>query len=116
MSVQEVTKYATNLRPVLKHLKNSVKSLCLLNDALKLLEIKQMKVLVWCPIHMGYIITSSKRCTELLMPLADVLALCEINKEYASYLKRKCFSGLVVKVLDSQSRGPMFKTTGWLHG
>ena len=25
-------------------------------------------------------------------------------------------NGLVVKVLDSQSRGPMFKTTGWLQG
>ena len=26
------------------------------------------------------------------------------------------FVGLLVKVLDSQSRGPMFKTTGWLRG
>ena len=26
------------------------------------------------------------------------------------------FSGLVVKWLDSQSRGPVFKTTGWLQG
>ena len=25
-------------------------------------------------------------------------------------------NGLVVKLLDSQSRGPMFKTTGWLQG
>ena len=25
-------------------------------------------------------------------------------------------NGLVVKVLDSQSRGPKFKTTGWLQG
>ena len=24
--------------------------------------------------------------------------------------------GLVVKVLDSQSKGPVFKTTGWLQG
>ena len=24
--------------------------------------------------------------------------------------------GLVVKALDSQSRGPVFKTTGWLEG
>ena len=47
MSVQEVVEYATNLRPVLKHFKNSGKSLCLLNDELKLLEMKQMKTLVW---------------------------------------------------------------------
>ena len=26
------------------------------------------------------------------------------------------FDGLVVKVLDFQSRGPVFKTTGWLQG
>ena len=26
------------------------------------------------------------------------------------------YSGLVVKVLDSQSRGPVFKTSGWLQG
>ena len=26
------------------------------------------------------------------------------------------FKGLVVKVLDSQSRCPVFKTTGWLQG
>ena len=26
------------------------------------------------------------------------------------------FNGLVVKVLDSQSRGPVFKTNGWLQG
>ena len=25
-------------------------------------------------------------------------------------------NGLVVKTLDSQSRGPLFKTTGWLQG
>ena len=24
--------------------------------------------------------------------------------------------GLVIKVLDSQTRGPVFKTTGWLNG
>ena len=28
----------------------------------------------------------------------------------------KNYDGLVVKVLDSQSWGPVFKTTGWLHG
>ena len=26
------------------------------------------------------------------------------------------YYGLVVKVLDSKSRGPVFKTTGWLQG
>ena len=35
-----------NLRPVLKHYKNSGKSFCMLNDALKLLEMKQMKTVV----------------------------------------------------------------------
>ena len=30
--------------------------------------------------------------------------------------KRICRNGLVVKALDSQSRGPVFKTAGWLQG
>ena len=41
-----------------------------------------------------------------------------------SYIKNKSkvnslstpYNGLVVKMLDSQSRGPVFKTTGWLQG
>ena len=88
-----MVEYATNLRPVLKHFKNSGKSLCLHNDALKLLEMKQMKTVVWCPTRMGYILTSSKRCTELLVPLADVLASCDIKTENASYfLSPKCIA------------------------
>ena len=31
-------------------------------------------------------------------------------------LLRQSFNGLVVKALDSQSRGLVFKTTGWLQG
>lgn len=91
MSVQEVVEYATNIRPVLKHFKNSGKSLSILNDALKLLEMKPMKAMTWSPTRMGYLLTSSKRCTELLVPLSDVLVSCDIKKEEASYfLSPKC--------------------------
>ena len=52
-----------------------------------------MKTVVWCPTRMGYILTSSKTCTELLVPLADVLASCDIKKENASYfLPPKCIA------------------------
>ena len=30
--------------------------------------------------------------------------------------KETSFNNLVVKALDSQSKGPVFKTTGWLQG
>ena len=30
--------------------------------------------------------------------------------------KTPCYNGLVVKTLDSQSRSPVFKSTGWLQG
>ena len=33
-----------------------------------------------------------------------------------AFLQQGKFVGLVVKVLDSQSRCPVFKTTGWLQG
>ena len=34
------------------------------------------------------------------------------NNDFADIIA----NGLVVKVLDSQSKGPVFKTTGWLQG
>ena len=40
-----------------------------------------------------------------------VLSDCWLN-DYTGF---KTFYGLVVKVLDSQSRSPLFKTTGWLQ-
>ena len=93
MSVQEVVEYATNLRPVLKHFKNSGKSLSSLNDALKILEMKKRKALTWCPTRMGYLLTSSKESTELLVPISDVLSSCDIPKELASYfLSPKCIA------------------------
>ena len=94
MSVQEVVEYAINLRPVLKHFKNSGKSLSLLNDALQLLEMKKSKALTWCPTRMGYLLVSSKRSAELLVPLADVLSspdMMKNHKEFAAYfLSPKC--------------------------
>ena len=37
----------------------------------------------------------------------------KLNSKFADELLNH---GLVVKALDSQSRGPVFKTTGWLQG
>ena len=39
----------------------------------------------------------------------QIKILCSINQDLWS-------NGLVVKALDSQSRSPVFKTTGWLQG
>ena len=43
----------------------------------------------------------------------SVTPCCLLSNERSSILKQTC-SGLVVKLLNSQSMGPMFKTTGWL--
>ena len=43
----------------------------------------------------------------------------KIKEKIQVFLKKYKYSwsnGIVVKVLDSQSRGPVFKTTGWLQG
>ena len=45
--------------------------------------------------------------------------LCYLRNESVSmkvFLLNLWNNGLVVKTLDSQSRGPMFKSTGWLQG
>ena len=55
----------------------------------------------------SYIIMHYKRTKE------------EGNNEKVGILVGKlvsCSNGLVIKALDSQSSGPVFKTTGWLQG
>ena len=54
-----------------------------------------------------------------------LLELCEPRNNYITFDRRIFFfffdesffaDGRVVKSLDSQSRGPVFKTAGWLQG
>ena len=40
----------------------------------------------------------------------------KVNKSNFYKNKKPWSNGLVVRVLDSQSRGPVFKSTGWLQG
>ena len=50
---------------------------------------------------------------------ATFLLVCFLSLKESSCETRKnvsYFTGLVVKALDSQSRGPVFKTAGWLQG
>ena len=39
-----------------------------------------------------------------------------LQNKQINALENNMSSGVVVKVLDSQSRGPVSKTTGWLQG
>ena len=51
-------------------------------------------------------------------PLNVVKNIHKIH-QHKKYSQKICIwwsNGLVVKALDSQSRGPMFETTGWLQG
>ena len=42
---------------------------------------------------------------------------CKVTEKLVSSLSRaKLYPSQVVKALESQSRGPLFKTTGWLQG
>ena len=51
------------------------------------------------------------RCYQVAkLPLAKLTQLSIV------YILAYSPKALVVKVLDSQSRGPLFKTTGWLQG
>ena len=64
---------------------------------------------------MGYILTSSKRHTELLVPLADVLPSCNIKKENASYfLSPKCI--VIMHILGDAEEVFMEKFIRWLDG
>ena len=85
MQVEAVVKFAEGIRPVLRHFQLSGKSSSLLNDALLIMEMKQLKTITWSPTRMGNIITSSKRTVEILFPLVDTLTSTNIKPEESAY-------------------------------
>ena len=85
MSVPEVVTFVEGLHPILRNFKLSGKSTSLLNDALEIMEMKPVKLMVWCPTRMANLLDSCKRTVVLLIPLCDTLISCCIKKEEAEY-------------------------------
>ena len=85
MQVDELVTFAAGIKPVLKHFKKSGKSSSLLNDALEIMDLKPMKAMVWCPTRMANLLTASKRTSQILFPLCDLLSSTTIQKEHSSY-------------------------------
>ena len=71
MQVDAVVTFASGLKPILKHFKNSGKSSSALNEALEIMEMKPMKAMTWCPTRMGNLLTSSSRAVAILFPICD---------------------------------------------
>ena len=53
---------------------------------------------------------------HIFMTMSKTTILAQICLYVVNFLLVLLFYGLVVKALDSQSRGPVFKTTGWFQG
>lgn len=85
MCVEEVVTFADGLRPVLRHFQQSGKSTSFLNEALTMLEMKNINVLTWCPTRMANLLDASRRTVSLLFPLCDVLSTCDIKVEERAY-------------------------------
>ena len=85
MCVDEVVTFAAGLKPVLKHFKRSGRSSALLNLSLKVMEMKPLKAMVWCPSRMANLLQSSSRTVDILFPLSDVLTSADIKREESLY-------------------------------
>ena len=95
MCVDEVVTFADGIRPVLQHFQLSGKSNCLLNDALAILDMKQIKVVTWCPTRMANLLTASSQTVALLFPLCDVLVSCDIKTEERAYFMSPTCVGIL---------------------
>ena len=49
MCVEEVVTFTSGIHPFLQHFQLSGKSTSLLNDALEMMKIKEVKMMTWCP-------------------------------------------------------------------
>ena len=79
MAVDEVVTFTEGLGPILKHFALSGKSTDSLREALKLMEMKPIRMMTWCPTRMCNILDCSKRTVDMLIPLCDTLISCEVS-------------------------------------
>ena len=93
MSVPEVVTFAEGLRLILRHFKLSGKSTSLLNDTLEIMEMKPIRLMIWCPTRMANLLDSCSCTVEMLVPLCDTLVFCAIKKEETTYfMSPMCFN------------------------
>ena len=91
--VEEVKEFVQNFRVILRHFKLSGKSTSLLNNALDLLEMKEVHMMTFCPTRMSYILSSAKQVLELIVPICDVMATADIKPENRSiFMTPKSFT------------------------
>ena len=78
MSVPEVVTFVEGLHPILRNFKLSGKSTSLLNNALEIMEMKPVKLMVWCPTRMANLLdlAASRRKRLSTSCLPHVLASC----------------------------------------
>ena len=78
MCAEEVVIFASGIHPILRHFQLSGKSTSLLNDLLEMMNMKEVKMMTWCPTQMANLLDTSART------VCDVLASCDV-KGYLCY-------------------------------
>ena len=102
MCVDEAVTFAKGVKPILKHFKNSGKSTATLNASLEIMEMKNIKLMMWCPTRMANIIDCSMHTVSILFPLCDMLATSGVKEEEVSYFLSPMCLGLLHLFSDLQ--------------
>ena len=58
-----------------------------------MMNMKEVKMMAWCPTQMANLLDTCTRTVGLLFPLCDVLASCDVKQEERAYfISRLCLA------------------------
>ena len=66
---------------VMCHFQLSRKSLALLNEALKVMDMKEVHLMTFYPTRMAYLLTACSQAVHLLLPICDVIRSADLKTE-----------------------------------
>ena len=90
MKVFEISEFLAFFCTILFHFQQCGKSKCLWNEALKMLDMKTVHTISFCPARMAYLLTACAQFVDLLLLIYDVFASAEVRKEESEiFLSRK---------------------------
>ena len=88
VNAPDITEFLPYFRTILRHFQLSGKSLALLNESPKILELKTIHMMIFCPTRMNYLLQVCAKLNKIVVSVCDVLTTVTLKRksEANSYL------------------------------
>lgn len=83
-NVPQITEFLPIFCTVMHHFQLCRKSLALLNEALQVLDMKEIHLMTFCSTCMAYLLTVCSQVVHLLLPICDVMTSANLKTEERS--------------------------------